>query len=83
MSDIKRDLVDSFDKSQSRQQIFHELRLFLGAFDKELVTRIWIDGSFCTKKENPRDLLILLKPSLKTVQHREELERQDTRFRYV
>lgn len=80
LSDIKRDLADSFDKSQTRKQLFQELRSFLKMLNNDLVTRIWIDGSFCTQKENPRDIdvLIFLKPSAQTVSYREELERQTT-----
>lgn len=78
LSDIKRDLVDSFDNSQTRMQLFQELRVFLKTLNNNLVTRIWIDGSFCTQKEHPRDidLLIFLKPLAQTFLYREELERQ-------
>lgn len=68
INDLKVNLVDSFNTSKTRERNFNSLLELIELLRSNNllngVTSIWIDGSFCTKKMDPRDidLIILLKP---------------------
>lgn len=68
LEDIKTTLVSNFPNSETRPENYQLLIDFLSNLDKNIITRLWLDGSFCTKKENPKDIDILLffKHSLET-----------------
>jgi len=54
--------VDSFGKDSSRHEIFKSFSSYIQDF-KEIVSKdfkLWIDGSFVTKKVNPRDIDFLV-----------------------
>lgn len=56
--EFKHIFVDNFDKSSSRHQLFKNYEKYITAFNKEITTNYvqWIDGSFVTAKENPKDI---------------------------
>lgn len=60
INEFKRFFVDNLDNKEKRREIFES---FIELFNTNLiksvsgnVTRIWIDGSFCTNKELPGDI---------------------------
>ena len=60
LAQIQSTLVDSFPNSTARTRNFQALSTFLKNLDSNIITRIWLDGSFCTQKENPKDIDVLL-----------------------
>lgn len=55
---LKTNFVDAFPNSESRQWLFNNYLKFLYQFQDEVFTYFeqWIDGSFITQKENPKDI---------------------------
>ncbi|AJD72569.1 TPA: hypothetical protein VZJ95_000312 [Streptococcus pneumoniae] len=60
LAQIQSTLVDNFPNSTTRTRNFQALSTFLKNLDSNIITRIWLDGSFCTQKENPKDIDVLL-----------------------
>lgn len=83
LSDIEKYLVKDFPNSTTRQRNFKALKALVQQLDTTYVSRIWLDGSFCTTKENPNDIdcLIFLKPNRKTPDYRDKL--QDLTIEYI
>ena len=56
--DFKEVFVDSFDQTSTRHRIFENYLKFLQDFSREVSENFiqWIDGSFVTRKVNPRDI---------------------------
>lgn len=75
LEDIQSHLVTPFHSSKTRLKIFQSFTNFIKDLDNRFVYRIWIDGSFCTNKENPNDIdcLIFLKPSIDTPDYFDKL----------
>lgn len=50
--------VNSFENNESRRRIFESYKAYLDAFANEISPKFtqWLDGSFLTKKQMPRDL---------------------------
>lgn len=85
INDMRINLVDHFSTSKTRERNFNgflELIKFLKSHNLQSgVSSIWIDGSFCTNKINPKDLdlIILLKPyniNARTIQDNSEYIRK-------
>lgn len=64
LSEIEQFLVISFPNSKTRRRNFDSLCKFLNNLDKSKVTRIWIDGSFCSNKIDPNDIdcIVFIEP---------------------
>jgi hypothetical protein len=58
ISTFKNVFVDDFPNSTTRKAIFDNYLRYLDDFSKEITPNFtqWIDGSFVTLKENPRDI---------------------------
>ncbi len=56
--EFKASFVESFEVSSTRQKIFSSYLEFLSRFEEEITPNFiqWIDGSFVTNKENPKDI---------------------------
>ncbi len=67
LSDIHQFLVVPFSGSTTRQRNFDCLTAFINDLNdhKRIISKFWLDGSFCTNKENPNDIdmIIFIKPS--------------------
>lgn len=65
LDDIENYLVTPFSKSTTRRYIFNNLVTFIKGLPPQHHPRIWLDGSFCTNKENPNDIdcLVFVGPS--------------------
>jgi len=50
--------VKTFPQSQTRGRLFENYRRYLGRFQEEVFPwfEMWVDGSFVTLKENPKDI---------------------------
>lgn len=58
---FRKQFVDAFPTSQTRESIFEELTKFLSAvFTICTPDELWIDGSFATSKVNPNDADIVI-----------------------
>lgn len=55
-SEIEDFLVNGFPTSTTRYRNFESFCSFWNELDKNKVTRVWIDGSFCSNKVNPNDI---------------------------
>lgn len=54
---VEEFLVDAFPESLTRKELFENFKEFLAAkIDWEVFSRVWIDGSFCSDKADPRDI---------------------------
>lgn len=54
---VEEFLVDGFPESLTRKELFEKFKEFLAdKIDWEVFSRVWIDGSFCSEKANPRDI---------------------------
>lgn len=64
IKEIKKLFVDNFCDSNSREKIYNGLLSFLNTDifrnNQEMFTKMWIDGSFVTKKQNPNDIDIIM-----------------------
>lgn len=64
INEFKRFFVDNLDNKEKRREIFESFtELFNTNLIKSVsgnVTRIWVDGSFCTNKELPGDIDFVL-----------------------
>lgn len=56
LSEIEQFLVNDFVTSSTRRRNFDSFCKFLKGLDKTKVTRVWIDGSFCSSKVDPNDI---------------------------
>lgn len=56
LSEIEELLVDNFPTSFTRRRNFESFCNFWNNLDNTKVTRIWLDGSFCSNKLNPNDI---------------------------
>ena len=59
--ELKQHFIDDFPESTSRTLIFNDYQSFIEAFQQEVTADFiqWIDGSFVTKKLNPKDVDIV------------------------
>lgn len=68
LADVYQHLVTPFANSITRERNYNSLLSFLEDLkeDKQMISKIWLDGSFCTNKENPNDIdmIVFIKPSL-------------------
>lgn len=48
--------MNGFRTSTTRYRNFESFCSFWNELDKNKVTRVWIDGSFCSNKVNPNDI---------------------------
>lgn len=64
LADIERYLVAPFPHSTTRRYIFNNLLAFIETLSPDHYSKIWLDGSFCTQKENPNDIdcLVFISP---------------------
>jgi hypothetical protein len=55
---LKHYFVDNFPNSETRKGLFDNYLRYLDAFAKEITPNFtqWINGSFVTQKENPKDI---------------------------
>lgn len=58
LQEFQINFVDSFSLDSKRHEIFLNYQRFLNDFSKEVTTDFvqWINGSFVTRKQNPRDI---------------------------
>ncbi len=58
LADFQNHFVDIFPKSETRQKIFANFMDYIHDFQREIIPsfKIWIDGSYTTKKLNPNDI---------------------------
>lgn len=56
LSEIEEHLVKTFPNSKTRRRNFDAFCNFWNSLDNSKVTRIWLDGSFCTTKTDPNDI---------------------------
>lgn len=56
LSEIEQSLVTNFPDSTTRRRNFDSFCNFFNNLDETKVTRVWLDGSFCTNKTNPNDI---------------------------
>ncbi len=70
--------VREFPLSSSRKEIFTKYLSYLGAFQRAVSPNFthWLDGSFLTKKENPRDLDFVTLLDFSVVKQKEALLRE-------
>jgi hypothetical protein len=56
--DFEEIFVNSFDEESTRYQIFKNYKRFIEVFKKEITPNFtqWINGSFVTNKQNPKDI---------------------------
>ena len=73
--DFKQYFVDSFINSQTRNQIIENYEKFIDDFSKEVTENFvqWIDGSFVSNKENPKDIDFVSLIDFKTYEEKEQL----------
>lgn len=59
---LPHDLVLSYGENSTRHSIFHHFEVFLDELKTILPDPLecWVDGSFVTTKENPRDIDLVL-----------------------
>lgn len=59
---VKRHFVDAFPKSKTRVKLYENLIQFNETLQKEVYPwyEMWVDGSFVTKKHNPRDVDVVV-----------------------
>lgn len=77
-SEIETFLVDNFQNSTTRRRNFDSLCNFWNDLDKSRVTKIWLDGSFCSSKINPNDIdcVVFIYPEYRNVDYFEALQNQ-------
>ncbi|EPU3636900.1 DUF6932 family protein [Listeria monocytogenes] len=74
ISEVKQFLVDNFEASKTREEIFNSFMSFLSldfiSKNFSLISGIMLDGSFCTKKLNPNDIdfVIFIDASIETLE---------------
>ena len=57
LNELRRRCVDPFPSSATRERLMSSLeRIVRRLTSVGIVGELWIDGSFCTLKENPRDI---------------------------
>ena len=58
LSDIKQHFVDEFPNSKTRVRLFSNLEKYVNQLQDEVFPwfEVWVDGSFVTKKEDPKDV---------------------------
>jgi len=57
LKNIETSLVDAFPETETRSRIFSKFKIFLeNIIDWEVITRVWLDGSFCSDNLDPRDI---------------------------
>ena len=73
-SEIEDFLVNSFRTSTTRYRNFESFCSFWNELDKNKVTRVWIDGSFCSKV-NPNDIdcVVFIKPDFNNCEYFQSL----------
>lgn len=59
---LQHHFVAAFPKSKTRKELFKNLMLFNEIMQKEVFAwyEVWVDGSFVTKKLNPKDLDVVV-----------------------
>ncbi|MBO1213758.1 hypothetical protein J3T78_04775 [Staphylococcus nepalensis] len=68
LKEVENHLVLNFPKSNTRKRNFNSLKKLIRLLQNEEliegISKIWLDGSFCTTKTNPNDIdiVILTKP---------------------
>lgn len=69
--EIEQFLVKNFPASNTRSRNFDSFCDFFNDLDKTKVTRVWMDGSFCTNKVDPNDIdcVIFIRPLLENEQY--------------
>lgn len=76
VNDFQTKFINEFPTSVSRSNIYNDFETFLNnnkmSDFKNYISKIWLDGSFVTNKENPNDIdgVIVLLP---TIQNSKEL----------
>jgi len=55
---IGQHFVQAFPHSETRQRLFENFQNYLNSFQDEIFPwfEMWVDGSFVTLKENPKDI---------------------------
>ncbi|MEM8896197.1 MAG: hypothetical protein AAGC88_16585, partial [Bacteroidota bacterium] len=58
LDQFKDTFVNSFPHSHSRSRLFDNYQHFISDFQQQITSNFtqWIDGSFVTQKQNPRDI---------------------------
>lgn len=70
VNDFQLKFIDNFPDSISRSRIFSDFHMFLNnekmSEFSTYISKIWLDGSFVTSKENPNDIdgVIVLFPTI-------------------
>lgn len=74
-SEIEDFLVNSFRTSTTRYRNFESFCSFWNELDKNKVTRVSIDGSFCSNKVNPNDIdcVVFIKPDFNNCEYFQSL----------
>ena len=59
---LEEHFVRAFPGSESRKRLFESFQRYLDRFQKEIFPwfEMWVDESFVTRKENPRDLDVVV-----------------------
>jgi hypothetical protein len=59
---IKRHFVDGFPKSRTRARLFGNFERYISQFQSEVFPwfEVWVDGSFVTRKDNPKDVDVVI-----------------------
>lgn len=83
LSEIEEHLVQAFPDSRTRRRNFDAFCNFWNSLDKSTVTRIWLDGSFCTTKEDPNDIdcVIFIEPIKQNEDYFETLQKQHNQLK--
>lgn len=68
LNEINEFLVKPFENSTTRKRNFDNFILFLKIIDTSLFTKIWIDGSFCSKKNDPNDIDLVFFTKMLTIE---------------
>ena len=58
LTDFQNHFVDNFPESGTRKQIFENFLSYIQDFQKDIIVsfKMWINGSYVTRKLNPRDI---------------------------
>jgi hypothetical protein len=62
LSIVQQYFVDAFPRSKTRARLFANFEIYIARLQKELFPwfEMWVDGSFVTKKENPKDIDVVV-----------------------
>lgn len=83
LSEIQVFLVDNFPDSDTRQRNFQCFLQFLESLDNTKVSRIWLDGSFCSNKKNPNDIdcIVFIEPVENNMDYFNSIKNNHSQFK--